>query len=66
MDYRGKTYTIVQGIEPNSWKWRVQLDEKTSPSGEAPTRAAARNSIAWLVDKFLAAKKEPPPQPPSA
>jgi hypothetical protein len=61
MEYRGKTYTIVQGVEPNSWKWRVQLDEKTARAGEAPTRAAAMTSVAWLVDKFLAAKKKPPP-----
>ena len=63
MQYRGKTYTVVQGIEPNSWKWRVKLDEKTARSGEAPTRAAAMNSIAWLVDKSLATKKPPKSDP---
>jgi hypothetical protein len=57
MEYCGKTYTIVRGIEPNSWKWEVRLDEKTARSGEAPTRAAAMNSIVWLVDKALASKK---------
>jgi hypothetical protein len=58
MEYRGKTYTIVQGIEPNVWKWTVQLDEKTALSGEAHTRAAALNSVVWRIDKFLATKKE--------
>jgi hypothetical protein len=57
MEYRGKGYTIVQGVGPNSWMWRVQLDEKTARSGEAPTRATAMNSIVWLVDKALAPKK---------
>jgi hypothetical protein len=35
MKYRGKTYTIVQGIQPHSWKWMVQIDEKTTKSGVA-------------------------------
>jgi hypothetical protein len=42
MEYRGKTYKLVQGIEPDSWKWTVQLDEKTVKSGEAPSREAAK------------------------
>jgi hypothetical protein len=35
MEYRGKQYTIVQGVGPNLWKWTVRLDEKTVKSGEA-------------------------------
>src|SRR5258708_4706638 len=45
MEYRGKTYTIVQGIGPNSWKWKVRLDEKTVKSGEAPSRDGARADV---------------------
>jgi hypothetical protein len=58
MEYRGKSYTIVQG-GPHSWKWSVRLDEKTVKSGEAPTRAAAKNSVVWLVDKALARLQKP-------
>ena len=65
MEYRGKSYTIVQGIEPNVWKWKVQLDEKTTLSGEAHTRAAAVNSVVWRIDKALA-KKGKPPDPPGS
>jgi hypothetical protein len=57
MEYRGKSYTIVQGIGPNSWKWKVHLDEKTVKSGDAPSRDAARANIVWAVDKALAPKK---------
>jgi hypothetical protein len=57
MEYRGKNYTIVQGVGPNSWKWTVQLDEKTVKSGEAPSRNAARNNVVWLIDKATAPKK---------
>jgi hypothetical protein len=64
MEYRGKSYTIVQGIEPNVWKWEVQLDEKTTLCGEAHTRAAAVNSVVWRIDKALAKKK--PPGPPAS
>jgi hypothetical protein len=63
MEYRGKQYTIVQGIGPDSWKWTVHLDEKTVESGEATSRAAARNSIVWLIDKALAPKKVNPIPP---
>jgi hypothetical protein len=57
MEYRGKSYTIVQGIGPNSWKWRVHLDEKTVKSGDAATRNAARANVAWAPKK---AKLKPP------
>jgi hypothetical protein len=53
MEYRGKSYTIVQGIEPGSWKWTVHLDEKTVKSGDAPSRPAAITSVIWLIDRAL-------------
>ena len=58
MDYRGKHYTIVRGVGPHSWKWKVHLDEKTVKSGEASSREAAKNSVVWLIDKALQAKKK--------
>jgi len=61
MEYRGKIYTIVQGIEPNLWKWKVQLDDKTALHGEAHSRAAALNTVVWRIDKALAKKAKPPP-----
>jgi hypothetical protein len=57
MEYRGKSYTIVQGIGPESWKWKVHLDEKIFKSGDAPTRKAAIANVIWAVDKALARKK---------
>src|SRR6476646_4990241 len=39
MQYRGKSYTIVQSVGPDRWKWTIRLDEKTIKSGEAPSRA---------------------------
>jgi len=53
MEYRGKNYTIVQGVEADTWKWAVQLDEKTVKSGEAKMRKAATNAV-WAIDKALA------------
>ena len=63
MEYRGKQYRIVQGIGPDSWKWTVQLDETTVKSGEASSRAAATNSVVWLIDKALAPKEAKPVRP---
>ena len=58
MHYRGKRYIVVQGIEPDSWKWTVELDETTSRSGEARTRGLAISAVVLLVDKLLARKPE--------
>jgi hypothetical protein len=56
MEYRGRSFTILQAIGPNSWRWTVQLDEKTVKSGDAPTRAAAKALATWVIDKDLAPK----------
>jgi hypothetical protein len=50
MEYHGKQFAIVQGNEPNTWKWTVELDEITSKSGEAKTRASAVSAVVLLVD----------------
>jgi len=57
MEYRGKSYTIVQGIEAGSWRWTVHLSEKIVKTGESPTRAAAVASAHWAIDKSLAPKR---------
>ena len=56
MQYRGKHYIVVQGIEPDSWKWTVDLDEQTSRSGEAKTRGLAVSAVVLLVDRLLTRK----------
>jgi hypothetical protein len=53
MQYRGKHYIVIQGIEPDSWKWTVDLDEQTSKSGEAKTRGLAVSAVVLLVDRLL-------------
>jgi len=57
MEYRGKRYTVVQDIEPGSWKWTVYLDEHTVRSGSAPTREAAKVRAIWAIDKARTRKK---------
>ena len=52
MQYRGRHYIVVQGIEPDSWKWTVDLDEQTSKSGEAKTRGLAVSAVVLLVDRL--------------
>jgi hypothetical protein len=52
MQYRGKHYIVVQGVEPGSWKWTVDLDEQTSKSGEAKTRGLAVSAVVLLVDRL--------------
>jgi hypothetical protein len=50
MDYRGKHFTILQGIEPDSWKWSVSLDENKVKTGEAPV-TRGRNELRRLVNR---------------
>src|SRR4051812_14466455 len=57
MEYRGKPYTIVQGIQPGSWKWKVKLHEGGVKSGDSPTREAARVRVVWMIDQALAQNK---------
>jgi hypothetical protein len=63
MEYRGKHFSIVQGIGPNSFKWKVRPDERTVRSGEATTRSSARISVVWAIDKALVPKKINPVSP---
>jgi hypothetical protein len=57
MTYRGKHYIVVQGIEPNSWKWSVDLDPGTVKSGSAKSRLAAVQAVQRVVDQAQAPKK---------
>jgi hypothetical protein len=57
MEYRGKQYTIVQGIRHDSWRWTVQIDERTIKSGLARTRESARTTAILEIDKALKPKK---------
>jgi hypothetical protein len=57
MEYRGKRYTIAQGVGPNSWRWTVYLDDNTVKSGTAKTRDSAKTNAVWAIDKALAPEK---------
>jgi len=57
MEYRGKRYTIAQGVDANSWRWTVYIDEKTVKSGAASTRESATTNAIWTIDTVLAPKK---------
>jgi hypothetical protein len=63
MEYRGKHYMIVQGIQSGSWKWTVELHDNSVKSGDAPTREAAKVRVMWTIDKALAQKKPKPKTP---
>jgi len=65
MEYRGKHYTIVQGVGPHVWKWKVHLDEKNVQTGEAKSRDAAKNTVIWLIDRTLASTEAKSSRPGS-
>jgi len=49
MEYRGKQYSVVQGLD-GSWKWSVVLDGHTK-SGKAPDRQAGIESAEKAIDR---------------
>jgi hypothetical protein len=56
-EYRGKHYLLLRGDEPDSWRWAVTLDDLTTKSGEAKSRAAALTQVVLLVDQALSKSK---------
>jgi hypothetical protein len=64
MEYRGKRYTIVQGIGAESWTWTVHCNQ-TTKVGKAKTRQVAVAKVVRLIDGALAPKKEPSISPSS-
>lgn len=57
MEYRGKQFTVVQGIKPDSWKWTVQFEAGIIKMGEAKTRPKAMAEAVMAIDRALKVKK---------
>jgi hypothetical protein len=64
MEYRGKHYSIVQGLDA-VWKWSVPSLVAHTKSGKAPSHAAGVKAAECAIDKALAPKKVRlvPPEP---
>jgi len=56
MEYRGKQYRSVQGID-KKWKCSVDFDGRTA-TGHAPNRQAAVKLAQRAIDQMLAPKKK--------
>ena len=56
MEYRGKQYSVLQGLEGGMWKWTIDLNGHTR-SGSAPSRAAGINAAERAIERLLAPKK---------
>ena len=57
MEYRGKQYGVLQGIDGN-WKWSVAGLEGHTKSGTAPSRPAGVKAAERAIDKALLPKKK--------
>jgi hypothetical protein len=56
MEYRGKQFSVVQGIDGN-WKWLISDLVGHTKSGSAPSRPAGIKASGRAIDKALAPKK---------
>jgi len=57
MEYRGKQYSVVQGIDA-VWRWSVPTLVGQTKSGTAPSRPAGIKLAQQAIDKALAPKKK--------
>ena len=57
MEYRGKEYSVILGID-TLWKWSVDGIEGYTKSGKAPSHAAGVKLAERAIDKALAPKKK--------
>jgi hypothetical protein len=56
MDYRGKQYSVVQGLD-TKWRWSVPSLVDQTKSGKAENHAAGVKAEQRAFDKDLAPKK---------
>jgi hypothetical protein len=56
MEYRGIEYSIVQGIERDTWKWTV-TSPTISKSGRARSKSEAAEEVEHMIDVMRAPKQ---------
>jgi hypothetical protein len=57
MEYRGKQYSVVQGLD-TMWKWSVPALVGQTKSGKKESHAAGVGAAQRAIDKSLAPKKQ--------
>jgi hypothetical protein len=57
MEYRGKQYSVVQGLD-TMWKWSVPALVGQTKSGKKESHAAGVEAAQRAIDKSLAPKKQ--------
>jgi hypothetical protein len=52
MEYRDTAYTVLQDIDRDTWRWTVNLDERTTESGQRKTQEAALTAVVMTIDRW--------------
>lgn len=53
MIYREHAYTLVETLNPTSWKWTVQLEGSGSKTGDSPKKQTAILAAWSAIDKVF-------------
>jgi len=61
MEHKGLTFSVVQTANPTGWKWIVQLDERRTKTGSAPTRVQAVRRATLAIDNAIKLKRPSDP-----
>jgi hypothetical protein len=56
MEYRGKTYSVVQALE-GCWKWSIEIDGRTRSGVANGTRQSVIRLVEREIDRVLAPKR---------
>ena len=53
MEHKGIQYTVIQTINPTSWKWRVQLPNGRTEMGNSFRRETAIKLAIYTIEKDM-------------
>jgi hypothetical protein len=62
MEHRDIECAVLQGSNRDTWRWMVDLEEKTAGAGQRKTREAAPIPVDLTIDRWLARQAEFRPQ----
>jgi hypothetical protein len=58
MKYRDIEYAVIQESNRGTWRWVVDLEEKTTEAGQRKTHEAASVAVELTIDRWLARQAE--------
>ncbi|MBI5264443.1 MAG: hypothetical protein HY852_21820 [Bradyrhizobium sp.] len=52
--YRGIEYSVIQGVQPRSWKWEIAVPEDGAKVGQSSSKLDAVRAAERAIERALA------------